>query len=179
MQVNQQFSEVAQSGTIGIRHRFGRTGSLPTAHSSVIADGGSRHLPATDVSSPPDDNPVTPRFAAPGLVLMAVLAIFTGYHWLHLFPNGSFRPVAVLFAIVAMPATFALTRHLIAPQVPGPRFVARVSATIGLILGLVVLVDGDSSLRWVLGVTSLVLAVALVSLAFASERRRLPPAHHN
>ena len=179
MQVNQQFSEVIHSGTIGIRHRFERAGSLLTTHPSVTADGGPRPLPATESSSPPDDSPETPRFAAPGLVLTAALAIVTGYHWLHLFPSGSFGPGAFLFALCAAPATFALTRHLDAPQVPGARIVARVSAGLGLILGLVVVVDHNSPLRRVLGVTSLILAVALVSLAFASERRRLPPAHHN
>ena len=110
---------------------------------------------------------------------MAALAIFSGYHWLHLFPNGTSRPTALLFALVAVPATFALTRRVDAPQVPRARIVARVCAGIGLILSLVDAVDHRSPFSWVLGVTSLVLAIALVSLAFASERSRPPSAHND
>lgn len=179
MQVNQQFSAATRSGTAGARHGKGRCQPSLTAHPTVLADSGPRVQPVVTQSSNPDHIRVAPQFAAPGLVLVAALAIYTGYHCLHLFPSGSSRLTALLFALFAAPGTLALTRHVDAPQVPGARIVARISAGMGLILGLMVAVDHNSPFSRVLGVTSLVLAVALVSLAFASEHRQLPPAHND
>lgn len=171
-----QFSKATHSGTGGFRHGHGRAEPSLTAQPTVQADGGPSVPLAATLTSHSDDRQVAPRLAAPGLVLVAAFAIIAGYHWLHLFPNGSTRPAALLFALLAAPATFALTRHVDAPRVPGARIVARVCAVIGLVLGFVEAVDHNSPCSWLLGVTSLVLAMALVCLAFASEHRRPPPA---
>ena len=91
MEVNQKFGEVTFHHKVGVRNRAGP--SQP-AQPSVLADLGSPHLPAAARSHDPDNRPTAPRFAAPGLVLVAALAIFTGYDWLHLFRGASFRPPA-------------------------------------------------------------------------------------
>jgi hypothetical protein len=177
--VDQQISEATRSGNAGIRHRGGRPEPPLAPHLTALADSGPRAQPVAAPSSNSDDLRVAPPFAAPGMVLVAALSIATGYHWLHVLPDGSFRPTALLFALTAPPATFTLTRHVDARHVPGPRIVARLSAGMGLVLGLMVALDHNSTLSRVLGVTSLVLAVALAYLAFASERRRLPSAHND
>ena len=179
VQVDQQLSRATRNGTAGVRHGYERTEPFLTAHQTVLADWSPRVQQGAGRTSNAEHVRGAPKLAAPGLVLVAALAIPSGYHWLHLFPNGSFRPAALLFVLLATPATFALTRHLGAPEVPAARIVARVSAGMGLVLGRMVAVDPDSPLRRVLGVTSLVLAAALVSLAFASERRRLPSVHRD
>jgi hypothetical protein len=157
-QVDEQFGEAIRSGTLGVRHGDGRV---------VPSDSGPRARARNA-----DRDPGLPLFAAPGLVLLAALAIFAGYRWLNLFPNRSLQPTSLLFALAVAPATFALTRHVHAPQVPGTRVVARACAGTVLVLGLTVAVDHIALLSRVLGVTSLVLAVALVSLVVASERHR-------
>jgi len=164
--VDEQFSEAIRSGILGVQHGDGR---------AVPSDSGPRARPAARARIA-DRDPGLPLFAAPGLVLLAALAIFAGYRWLNLFPNGSLRPTSLLFALAVAPATFALTRHVHAPQVPGARVVARACAGTVLVLGLTVAVDHIALLSRVLGVTSLVLAVALVSLVVASERHRRPAA---
>jgi len=169
-------SEATHSGTAGLRHGHARAEPSLTAQPTVQADGGPPVPLVSALTSHSDHRQAAPRLAAPGLVLVAAFAIFAGYHWLHLFPNGSTRPTALLFALFAAPATFVLTRHVDAPQVPGARIVARVCAVIGLVLGFVEAVDHNSPSCWLLGVTSLVLAMALVCLAFASEHHRPPPA---
>jgi chromate transport protein ChrA len=73
------------------------------------------------------------------------------------------------------PATFVLTRHLTASRWPWARLVARVSASVVVILGLVTLFDHTRPVTRVLGLTSLVLAASIVILVVASERRRPLP----
>jgi hypothetical protein len=55
--------------------------------------------------------------------------------------------------------------------------VARVSAAVILVLGLVATFDHTTTLHRVLGSASLVLAVALVALVVGSERSRPLPDH--
>ena len=102
------------------------------------------------------------------------MAIFEGYHWLHLFPNGSLRPTSLIFALLVVPATAALTRHADGRPEVWARGVALVAATMVLVLGLVVTLDRFAELSRVLGVISLVLAASLVFLVVASERGRRP-----
>ena len=111
----------------------------------------------------------TPVLAAPGLVLMATLAIFEGYHWLDLIPNGPVRPTAVLLALLVVPATFGLTRRISGPGTGLARTVARACAVLVPALCVVLLIVHNDVLAGVLGVGSLALALALGALAVLSE----------
>jgi hypothetical protein len=173
--VDQQLSEETRAGTADEGHGFERAGPTETTHPPAFVDCPPRTLPPAARSRIPDHHPVTPPYAVPGLVLLAASAIYTEYHWLHLFPDGSFRPIALFFALGAAPATWALTRHVDAPQVPRAKTLARAGAGIEFLLALIVAANHDSPLSRVLGVASLGLAVSLVTLAFGSERRRPPP----
>ena len=179
MRVNQRFDEMTDSGQVRVRNRVGGAGPAVPAQPFLLADLPSRQAPTAAPSLDPDHRPGAPWFATPGLVLVAAFAIFTGYDWLHLFQGTSFRPTGLLFAVCVAPITFALSRHLDTPRIPRARIVARISADVVLVLGLMVVIDQNSPLRRALGVASLVLAISLVALAFASKRRRPPPAHHD
>ena len=111
----------------------------------------------------------TPLFAAPGLVLLATLTICAGYHWLRLIPTSAPRPMAVALAVVVVPATYLLTRHVSGPGTERVRTVARGCADLLPALWVVLLVVHDVDVADVLGVVSLVLALSLVVLAVLSE----------
>jgi hypothetical protein len=111
----------------------------------------------------------TPPFAAPGLVLLAALAIYEGYHWLNLIPNVPVRPTAVVLALVIVPATYGLTRRVTGPGTPVLRIVARSCADLLPIVWIVSLIVHDTVVSGLLGGISLILAIALVALAAVSE----------
>jgi len=153
-----------------------------------VADGRSDRAPEDDTvpARPPTDDPApapphvevvgafrsgvgTPVFAAPGLVLVATLAIFEGYHWLHLIPDGPVRPTAVVLALVVVPATFALTQRISGPGTGLVRLLARGCAVLLPMLWVVLLFVHDDLVSGMLGVVSLALALSLVALAVLSE----------
>jgi len=116
-------------------------------------------------------------FAAPGLMVVAALAVLEGYSWLHLFPGTSYRSTSLLFVVCVVPVTVLLTRHVQGPRwIPAGR-VARAGAAVVLVLGSAAAVHHLAILDRALGVVSLVLAASLVSLAATSERRRQSPTH--
>ena len=52
--------------------------------------GAPQERPAGDGAPRDHGGAGTPAFAAPGLVLLATMALYAGYHWLRLIPNGAF-----------------------------------------------------------------------------------------
>ncbi len=114
----------------------------------------------------------SPLFAVPGLVLLAALSIYEGYHWLQIIPSGSLHQSGLLFAVVAVPATYGLTRDLTAGLVGFLRHLALVTSTaVPLLAGVVVVGHGAGWAR-VLGVASLLLAASVIALAAVTERDR-------
>jgi hypothetical protein len=170
--MDEQFSGGTRG--VGLSRRHGGRSAVPTltAHPAVLAERGPRSRPTEAREEPCGDVSVEPLFAAPGLILVAAVAIFEGYHWLHLVPDGLLRPTSVAFTLSVVPATVALTRHVDAPAVVW----ARIAAVAILVLGLVVAIGHVTAIGRVLGVTSLFLAGTLVFLVVASERHRPPPA---
>ena len=96
-------------------------------------------------------------------------AIAAGYHWLRLIPTGAPRPIAVLLAVVVVPATYGLTRRISGPGTGWIRTVARGCAVLLPALWVVLLLAHDVVVADVLGVVSLALALSLVALAVLSE----------
>lgn len=170
--VDERTSNLARRDTLEVRHAYGRRVPQLTAHPTVLTDTVLRARPAA--SPVVDDGAHGPFFAAPALILVATLAIFEGYHWLHLFPGGSVRLSSLLVVVVVAPVTFALTRRLHTPRWAWARPVARASASAVLLLGLVATFGHATALSRVLGLTYLVLAASIVSLVIACERRRSP-----
>lgn len=146
-----------------------------TAHPAVLVDQGPRDQPPIETDTAVVVDHGSPLFAVPGLVLVAALAIFEAYHWLHLIPSGSARPTAILFLVGVVPVTVALTRRFDGPAPGVLCALARLAAVMVLLLGLAELVVRDVPLTRVVGVTAVVLAGTLLVLAVASEageRRR-------
>ena len=153
-----------------------RWSAIPTrtAHPSVLAARGPRPGPVGARHEPNGDEPVEPLFAAPGLILVAAVAIFEGYHWLHLVPDGRSvphpspspspwyrRPSRSPAASTRRPPARAAHRRRGDPVPRGSWcLVGRRRPAVGRVLG----------------VTSLFLAATLSVLVVASERRRQPPA---
>jgi hypothetical protein len=168
--------EQLSGGTRGVglshRHAGGRAVPTLTAHPAVLADRGPRSRPTETPDESSGHESAEPLFAAPGLILFAAVAIFEGYRWLHLVPDGLLRPTSVAFTLSVVPVTVALTRHVDAPTAAW----ARIAAVVILVLGLVVAIGHVTAISRVLGVTSLFLAGTLVFLVVASERHRHPPA---
>jgi hypothetical protein len=108
--------------------------------------------------------------AVPGMVLLAAAAIFAGYHWLQIIPDGSLRPSGFLVAVAFAPVTFGLTRHRTAGWASILRRLARAAAGVMPLLALVVLVTHATGWTRALGVTSLVLAASTLALAAMSEQ---------
>ncbi len=119
--------------------------------------------------------PDPPVFAPALLVLVAAVAIFEGYHWLHLIPGGSERPSEILFLMGIVPVTAVLTRRL---EGPGPRALgwsARLLSAGLLLLGIAEATGGNGLIIRALGMSSLALAGVLVALVLVVEtapRRR-------
>jgi hypothetical protein len=115
-----------------------------------------------------EGRPAAYLFAAPALVLLAAVAIFEGYLWLHLIPGGSLRPSGLLFAVGIVPVTFALTRGD-----PDHRSrlcrLTRLCATPIPLLGMAFLVSHATPCARLLGAASLALAVSTLALTAASE----------
>ncbi|HEY4929418.1 MAG TPA: hypothetical protein VIH95_09745 [Acidimicrobiales bacterium] len=143
-----------------------------TSHPAMLADRGPRSRPTETRDESSGRLSVERPFAAPGLILVAAVAIFEGYRWLHLVPDGLLRPTSVAFTLSVVPVTVALTRHVDAPTAAW----ARITAVVVLVLSLVVAIGHVTAISRVLGVTSLFLAGTLVFLVVASERHRQPPA---
>jgi hypothetical protein len=141
-----------------------------TGGTRVAPLGAATHPPtAPDRVSPFHSGSGTPVFAAPGLVLLATIAIFEGYHWLHLIPNGPVRPTAVVLAVLVAPASFGLTRRISGPGTGSVRIIARTCAVLVPALWVVLLLVHATALAGILGTVSLALALALVALAVLSE----------
>ena len=132
-----------------------------------IRDSGYGPAPRNDLPPAVHD---APPFAVPGMVLLAALAIFEGYQWLQIIPGGSLRPSGLLFAVAVVPATWWLTRHGIGRRVALLRRMAVASACAVPVIGIGVLVGHGTALHRCLGAVSLLLAVALLAIAAASER---------
>ena len=121
----------------------------------------------------PDDRPTV--YSPPFLVLVAALAIFEGYHWLHLMPTGSDRATGALFLIGVVPVTIGLTRRLGGPAPRALSRTARIVSVAVLALGLAEATLGDVLVTRALGVASLTLAGVLLTLTVVVEtapRRR-------
>ena len=109
--------------------------------------------------------------AAPALVLLAAGAIYSGYQWLHLLPEGS--PFIVDLLIVAsLPVAIRLTRHVSGRQGQILRASAVACGVLIVVLTLLVLAVGGSPWSPILGAASLVLAVSLLLLVAVGERRK-------
>jgi hypothetical protein len=124
--------------------------------------------------SAPDTNTrrvvtTTPVFAAPGLVLLATIAIYEGYHWLRLIPNGAWRPTGLVLVVVVVPATYALTRRVAGAGTGCLRTAARAGAVLLPALWILLLTVHSDVVGDVLGTVSLALALALVALAVLAE----------
>ena len=119
----------------------------------------------------------SPRFAAPGLVLLAAAALLEGYLWLHLIPIGPLRPSGLLFATVVAPATYGLTRVVAVGTPFWLRRVTLVCAAAVPLAGVLVVAHTVTGER-AFGALSLALAAAILTLAVLSEhsvRRRSRP----
>jgi hypothetical protein len=164
-----------------------RQGDVPVqgwSPGSAPTEAPGRH--PTDDRAPRGHSPTvvdpagtgTPAFAAPGLVLLAAVAVYAGYHWLRLIPSGAPRPTAIVLTVAVVPATYALTRHLSGRATGRVRSVARSCAVLLPALWIVLLVVHRGVVADVLGVVSLALAlssVALAGLAETGDHRRTGP----
>ena len=118
--------------------------------------------------------PGNPWLAVPGMVLLAAASIFAGYYWLQIIPDGSLRPSGLFLAVVVVPVTFGLTRHRSQGRASTFRRLTRLSAAAMPVLALVALTTRASGWTRCLGVTSLVLAASILTLAVMSERSEHP-----
>jgi hypothetical protein len=109
-----------------------------------------------------------PPFVAPGLVLLAAASLLEGYLWLHVIPVGPLRPSGLLFAAVAAPATYGLTRVVPVGTPSWLRRAALVCAAAVPLAGVLVVVHTVSGER-AFGIVSLALAAAILALAVLSE----------
>jgi hypothetical protein len=139
------------------------------------ARGSARAQSAPDAVTGSRVVTTTPEFAAPGLVLLATIAIYEGYHWLRLIPNGALRPTGLVLAVVVVPATYILTRRVSGTGTGCLRTAARACAVLLPALWIVLFTVHSDAVGDVLGTDSLALALALVALAVlaeAGERQR-------
>jgi len=118
--------------------------------------------------------PVAGWLVVPTMVLLAAAAIFAGYHWLQFIPDGSLRPSGIVVTVLALVATFALTRRTSAGRAVLLRRIARTSAAALPVLALVGLITHRTAWNQVLGAVSLLLAAALLALAAVSEHADHP-----
>lgn len=118
----------------------------------------------------PSPSTGAPPFAVPGMVLLAAVAIFEGYQWLQIIPGGSLHLSGLLFALAAVPATWWLTRHGDGRRVGLLRRVAVAGATAVPLFGVLVLLGWGAGASKALGAASLLVAVAVLAIAAASER---------
>jgi hypothetical protein len=121
--------------------------------------------------------PTHPLLIVPGLVLLAAVSILEGYRWLHLLPDGSLLPTGLLFTLVALPATYWLTRYRSTGLTNVLRRVARICSTSVPVLGLAILIGSAAPWAQLLGITSLVLAASALGLAVATEHGDHSPSH--
>jgi hypothetical protein len=138
----------------------GRGGTDPDRAGSAASERGRVHR---------DD--AGPRFATPGAVLLAAAAILEGYRWLQFIPDGSLRASEPLFVVAALPATYALTRHVTSGWAGGLRWVAIGCAAMMPVLGVAVVTGHPSGWGHALGLASLLLALSILTLSVAAERR--------
>jgi len=148
------------------------TGSAPPAHPDV-APG---RVPATRAPAA-DAVPGSPSYAVPGMVLLAALAIYEGYHRLKIIPGGSARPSGLAFAVVVAPATYVLTRHLVGGPARLLRRLSLGTAVAVPVLALAVMLGAGGTGDRALGLVSLLFAVSVLAQAATTERagHRGPP----
>ena len=142
--------------------------AIPTGPPQA-GDAARRGRTASDDPAAVDPVTGTPVFAAPGLVLLATVAIYEGYNWLRLIPDGATRPTTVVLAAVVVPATYRLTRSVSGPATGRIRHVARGCAVLVPALWVLLLLVHSVVVADLLGAVSLALALALVALAVLSE----------
>ncbi len=104
-------------------------------------------------------------------MLLAAVAVFEGYRWLHLIPGGSLRPPGLFVAVACLPATVWLSRCLAPARAGTARVLACSAAAVLPVLGTAALASGSAWWCRALGATSLVLAASLLALAVLSGRR--------
>jgi hypothetical protein len=113
-----------------------------------------------------------PWFVAPGLALLAALAILEGYRWIGLMANGGARPSAVAFAGVAVTVSLVVTRSARpGGGDPSPRIVSVGSGLVVLTTVAVLFTDE----RWAavaVGASDLALASVALGWLLAGERSK-------
>jgi len=113
-----------------------------------------------------------PTFAVPGLVLLAALAIHEGYTELRIMSDGWHRISGTAFALLAVPAAYALTRGLTTGTAARLRAPVMICAAAVPVLAAAGLTGHGAGWGRILGVVSLVLAVLVLVLAVVAERDR-------
>ena len=149
----------------------------------VVGHIGADPGPMREAAEPTDRGRVHrgdagPRFATPVAVLLAAAAILEGYGWLQIIPDGSLRPSGTLFVVAALPATYALTRHVTSGWAGGLRRVALGCAASVCVLGVPVVTGHRSGWGHALGLASLLLALSVLMLSAAAERRGRSATRH-
>jgi hypothetical protein len=111
-----------------------------------------------------------PWFVAPGLALLAALAILEGYRWIGVIANGGARPWAVAFAGGALAVSFVLARS----AHPGDRRPSLRIVLAGSVLvasaTVVVLFTGERWATGAVGGSDLALATVALTVLLAGER---------
>jgi len=143
----------------------------------VASDVVERVPPAAVTHSRADRGGTRPLLTVPGLVMLATVAIFEGYQWLHLIPGESLHPSGLLFAVVSLPATYWLTRCGNPGHTVVLRRTTRACAAAIPVLGLIVLIGYPTPWARALGLVPLALAASALGLAVASERADSSPSH--
>ncbi len=154
----------------------------PAVQAEVLPrDAGGGHPTAATPPAPTAPSPAAPAadarpgtgLAAPGLIVLATVAILEGYRWLDLMRLASPRPTMVAYVVLVVPAAFVLTRtRRTGRSGPAARLAVRAGAVAVVVLGIVALVTDGTRAERLLGVASLGVAGACLVLVWSTERRR-------
>jgi hypothetical protein len=113
-----------------------------------------------------------PWFVAPGLALLAALAILEGYRWIGVITNGGARPWAAAFAGVALAVSLVLTRSARPGDgYPSPR-IALVGSLLVVLTTVAVLFTDEQWATVAVGASDLALASVALGLLLAGERSK-------
>lgn len=132
---------------------------------------------ASSEPAPTDTRPAAPALgwiSAPALALLAAVAIFEGYRWLHLVPGRLSVSDTLLLAAVDVAIAFGLTSAAVWTHEGAVRRAARLGSCAFVGAALVVRVLEGPPTDRLLGTTSLVLAVAALCVAVPAGKRRRP-----